>query len=534
MFKSSFWHIRIAAAISILILEVMLLSLMVDASKVPENGLLSLLLAQAGNLLRWIIVTVGLLVLLITNGFRQRIQILVSQYSPSAVFGVFLLHQGAFFILVSITHLVFRATGTESYFGYLWFFTVILTGLTWCLLIASAENWKSFVNREQVSIVRAAISGAIIVGLGFYFQRYWDSMTEFTFSATRVLLGIFYEDIITDIAQNKLGVDEFWVYIAPVCSGIEGVILAVSISAIYVYLSRAHLKFPYALTLLPLAAVISIALNIIRITLLIIIGAEVSPLLAVGSFHSVAGWISAVLVALLLIFVFSSWDWIQKQSFEEERSTRAQSDSALAQAILIPFVVYLGLTLIGTALPMRIDHFYPAKLIVTGAIFLYYWPVYRLYKPEQLQLSALIGVLVAIVWVVSSPDDALYNTATDTELIAMPFVLMIVWGILRLAGYWFLTPVMEELVFRSYLLHRLSGTTISNVSQPAFSLFALLVSSMLFGFLHHAWFAGTVSGLLFAGLRFHTRSLSNSIVSHIIANILVSTWAIYTQNWSLF
>ena len=185
-------------------------------------------------------------------------------------------------------------------------------------------------------------------------------MTEFTLGSTKAILELFYDNIIFDPVRRDLGVDKFWVNIAPVCSGIEGAVLAVSIAAIYLFLSRKYLIFPHALILLPFAGVISIAFNILRIAALIVLGAEISPALAIGGFHSVAGWITAILVALLIVFVFSHWNWIQKANVIENQTTNDYEDSDLAQAILIPFVIFTAATLIGGIFVEGFDYFYAA------------------------------------------------------------------------------------------------------------------------------------------------------------------------------
>ena len=173
MVKPSFWHLRVGSVFTILILEVLLLSLMVDTSAVLENDILTLVLAQTGLVLRWMIVSTCLFILLLSSGFKHRIHILVSQYSSFSAFGVFILHQLSFFILVCLTHLVFHKSGTEIIFSYLWIVTLWLTGLTCCLLIANTNSWKAFINREKASIVGATLSGAIVVALGLYFQLTW-------------------------------------------------------------------------------------------------------------------------------------------------------------------------------------------------------------------------------------------------------------------------------------------------------------------------------------------------------------------------
>jgi exosortase E/protease (VPEID-CTERM system) len=346
-------------------------------------------------------------------------------------------------------------------------------------------------------------------------------------------LELFYSDITYDASQNQLGVGAFWVDIAPICSGIEGAVLAVSIAAIYLYLSRKYLKFPHALILLPPAGLVSIALNIVRITALIILGAEVSPALAIGGFHSVAGWITAVLVVLLIVFVFSSLRWIQKIPENEDESTTPSADSSLALSILIPFVIFTGATLVGVIFIDKFDYYYPVKVVLTFAAILYFWKIYQFQIPDRKFGAIAVGALVAVVWVLMLPVNEQVNSNISAAFDAMPLWALIGWVTLRLLGFWLLAPILEELVFRGYLLSRLSGQEISTVNKPDFSLFALIVSSLLFGLVHSAWLAGTVAALLFAFVRSRTNSITSCIAAHITANVLVAGWAAYSGNWSL-
>jgi len=81
--------------------------------------------------------------------------------------------------------------------------------------------------------------------------------------------------------------------------------------------------------------------------------------------------------------------------------------------------------------------------------------------------------------------------------------------------------VCEELLFRGYLLDRLS------IQDQTWR--AIMVSSMLFGLFHQGFQilpGATLSGIFFAFLTVRTGSLVNPIVSHFVVN----TWAIVVAN----
>jgi len=69
----------------------------------------------------------------------------------------------------------------------------------------------------------------------------------------------------------------------------------------YLWLFRSELRFPAAFLLLPAGVAAIWVANVVRIAVLIAIGASWSPDVAVVGWHSQAGWIGFSIVALLLI-----------------------------------------------------------------------------------------------------------------------------------------------------------------------------------------------------------------------------------------
>ncbi|WP_074221791.1 archaeosortase/exosortase family protein [Rhodovulum sp. ES.010] len=67
---------------------------------------------------------------------------------------------------------------------------------------------------------------------------------------------------------------------------------------VFLILFRHELRFPLALVLLPLGIAVSALLNVVRIVALLALGLSGHPELAVGGFHSHAGWLMFTLIAL--------------------------------------------------------------------------------------------------------------------------------------------------------------------------------------------------------------------------------------------
>jgi exosortase E/protease (VPEID-CTERM system) len=107
-------------------------------------------------------------------------------------------------------------------------------------------------------------------------------------------------DVVSDPAVNLLGTGAFQIYIAPVCSGHEGIGLAAASLTIYLVLFRQRLRFPQAYFLLPIGILAIWICNAVRITALILIGTYLSKDIARAGFHSQTGWImfAAITIAI--------------------------------------------------------------------------------------------------------------------------------------------------------------------------------------------------------------------------------------------
>lgn len=532
---------RLFSVLTLLAAEMLLLSNLVDAQTLPQTGVLSAILAEAGNLLKWVVVALGILALMLAKDFQARVSGLLQGDVVKPLTVTLPVHLLFFGLFATVTYYYFGDHAAaapdsrgEQWLGLLWLLLTVPVVFSWLALISDLRSWAVFAREEKIALLVSVGGGAVVLALGIVAQQLWESMADITMRASSWGLALFYDDLLIDTEKKYLGVSGFWVEIAPECSGIEGMVLALAVTLVYLFLSRDFLRFPHSFVLLPLAVLLAAVLNIVRVVALIIIGAEVSVDIAVGGFHSVGGWISSVLVALLIVFVFTKWGWIQrkdKQQVGAEYPLAADAD--LAQAILLPFIVFLGMTLFSGIFAQDFDYYYPIKVFVTLAFVAFFWKRYQFVYSGRILEATGIGFVVAVIWVLMIPGDAEANTKVSEALFSMPVWMLVGWAVFRLLGFLVMAPILEELVFRGYLISRFSGQEIDNVRKPEFSIIALVLTSVLFGFLHSEWLAGVVAGLLFALVRYRSASIFPCIVAHAVANLAVSIWAIYTANWSL-
>jgi hypothetical protein len=77
-------------------------------------------------------------------------------------------------------------------------------------------------------------------------QAFWPPLAGATFWLARVCLGLLYSDVVVRVPERVLGTPQFQVAIDPACSGYEGIGLVTLLLLFYLWLFRAHLRFPRA------------------------------------------------------------------------------------------------------------------------------------------------------------------------------------------------------------------------------------------------------------------------------------------------
>jgi CAAX prenyl protease-like protein len=101
----------------------------------------------------------------------------------------------------------------------------------------------------------------------------------------------------------------------------------------------------------------------------------------------------------------------------------------------------------------------------------------------------------------------------------------------RLLGLVIVVPVIEELFWRSFLMRWLIDLDFTRVPIGRVTWAAAGLSSGFFALLHPEWLPALVTGLLWAGLLWKTRSLSACALSHATANLALGIYVLATAEW---
>lgn len=496
-----------------------------------------------GQFAKVCVLFVFIFVLVIKDRLLGYAYIFVNQVTIKRVFLWLAPQLGAYFLLYRLSYLVFAPDAPElsAFYYMLWLAAVCACVLFSMVMFAPKSIWHRVARREWLpAIVALGVSSAVWL-VSTQVSGLWGPMSEYTFLLVAVaLLFINEEQLYVDIEEKVIGLGDFAVNIAPACSGYEGIGLITAFTAIYLYLYKQEFRFPRAYLLFFIGALAIWLLNAVRITVLILIGSYWSPEIAVGGFHSQAGWITFISTSLALLWLAKKMTFftvppVSKSVRVEEKPIQTVSDNAdTAIATLVPMVVLLTVILISSAISAGFDWLYPVRVLTVIAA-LVWASKFLQWRPYSIRLESVgAGVFVALVWMfmlVGSADESNAEFASSLWSIELGWAYL--WLFIRFIGSVITVPIAEELAFRAYILCKFSGTPVNIRGVMPVSVVAVLVSSLMFGALHGAWLAGTIAGIVYAIVRLRSDHLGDAIVAHAVTNAILFMYALSTGEWVL-
>ncbi len=533
------------ASLLLAVFEVTLLTLEFDTSSSAFQNMPYPLygsLLYSSKALRIIIASLGALVILSLPHIKLiQINIQKQQKNPyylRFLFLHFLTLAGFYYLcwllIVAIPGGTITTNLMVNVYGIGWLFLGLLSITCLLLFIADIEFWLELVKKEAKIFLAAALTGLISQTIGFFTTTFWEKLPKWSFLLTKDLLGLLYPNVIDETENLILGVNDFSVEISPQCSGYEGMGLITVFLTLYLWMFRKQLRFPHVLIMLPIGVIAIWLLNIVRITLLIIIGDKISSKIATGGFHSSAGWIIFVGLSVGLIVVLQKISFFNKAPGTTSLAVQTDNTDNKALALLIPFAVLLTSILLSNVFSHAFDWFYPLKVVISIMVLWYYRKIYCTYKRELNPVAVLIGVVVFFVWLALVPNTEEANVSFAKSLFSESPTIVTAWLSFRVLGACVTVPIIEELVFRGYILSKLINKDITQVREGTFTWLSFIVSSVLFGLLHGNWLAGTMAGMAFAYALYRRGHLFDAVIAHSVTNLLLSFYVIYTQNWSLW
>lgn len=400
-----------------------------------------------------------------------------------------------------------------------------LTAAVGALLAAAPPAaWLAVLRRGGVALAGVLALAAVLPEATEALYPIWRSpaLTDATFAAVVMLSEAFGQPVTTEPARHLIDAGDFEILVGRPCSGIEGFVLITAFTAGYLWLFRAELRFPYVLLLLPAGLLASWGLNVVRITALVAIGENGAPDLAVGGFHSHAGWLMFSMLALGLIAVSRLVPAFRRAG----PAVTGQGPPPLLQdrtaAEILPFVAFMGAALVTSTFSSEPALLYPVKALAMAAALLAFRPLILALPWRIDALSVAAGLLIGAAWIAAEPPQTGPHPAT-----ALAPALLAGWAVFRVIGTVILVPVVEELFFRGYLLRRIG------VAGGWMALVAVVASAGLFAVLHERWLLAAGAGLVFGALVLRSGRVTDAIVAHMAANALIAAWAAATARWDM-
>jgi exosortase E/protease (VPEID-CTERM system) len=453
--------------------------------------------------------------------------------SPSARIAWLAVHVAALLLFVRTTATVFDPALADRNAGMwvaAWFVLGAATLAAWALALWPRRiSWLESKSVRAFAGVAAALGGAACLS-GYVAEALWQPLARTTFSVVGAMLGVIYPQVVSQPEHLRLGTPGFAVRIAPECSGYEGIGLLLAFLAIYLWVYRRELRFPTALVLLPIGAVVMWVVNALRIVALIAIGTAGWRNIALGGFHSQAGWIAFNAIALSFVVLLNRGGYFRT---EAAVSAAAHQDDA-TPAYLVPFLVVVACAMITGAFSAGIDWLYPVRVVAAAWML---WLFRRSYAHLGWTISwraIAIGCVTFAIWIALVPSGPA-GEPLPAALQSVPFAWAAAWLALRIVGYTVTVPLVEELAFRGYLTRRLMRSDFEHLPLGLFSWWSFVVSSLLFGALHGGlWLAGTIAGMTFALALYQRRAIGDAVVAHATTNGLIAMYVLTTGRWSMW
>jgi exosortase E/protease (VPEID-CTERM system) len=428
--------------------------------------------------------------------------------------------------------------------GLAWAFLLLAVSATAAAACAALpwRDWKRAASIPGMIWVYSGVAAVLVVATTATVRSLWQPAAAVTFQLVRTVLSPFVALTVMDPARLILGTRHFKVSIAPECSGLEGVSLLLFFGGLWLFLFRKECRFPQALLLLPIGAVLEFLLNAVRIAALVLIGSAGARQIAAGGFHSQAGWICFNAVSIGLCAGASRMRWFTKTA--ETRA--AVHESEWTPAYVMPLLAMVAAGMLSRAVSGGFEWFYGLRVAAVVAVLWVYRREYRALDWGGWSVwGAGAGVVVFAIWI-AGPDAgmqlALHSGMQLALHAGMPLALheasapvRWAWIAVRAVSAVVTVPIAEELAFRGFLMRRLRAREFDLVAAAGLHWPSLAISSILFGALHGArWPAGIAAGAIYGLVYARRGRLGDAVLAHGTTNALLAGAVLFFGDWQFW
>jgi exosortase E/protease (VPEID-CTERM system) len=525
---------RCLSLTALLVLEIFFLTIRFDTRRLDfEPRWWAAWMGEVYWLPRFAIAMAGALLLLAGKVLWDALLRLAPELQPLRRAGPFLIaHLFICAAFTQVSALIFDTDTRVAPAAGLWVVAWWVLGfLCVALLFLTAfpfEVWARCLWRGRSVLAAATAVGLAACAFGWATDFFWRPLAQGTLWIVQGLLGFLPVEVVSNTGDLEVGTASFAVVIGPACSGYEGIGLFWVFIGVYLWLFRKTLCFPQAFLLIAFGTALMWCCNVLRILGLIALGTWGSAAVALGGFHSQVGWLAFNVVALGLVAGSQRLRFFAKVAREPSPPTQAA-------VYLAPFTAVLATGMITAAFTAGFDYCYPLRLIVGGAILYHYRRSYTGLLVTWSWTAVAIGAGVFVLWIGLDQLQAQtgLKSTYPASLALMGRSWATAWLVLRLFGYVLLTPLVEELAFRGYLISRIIGDKAQEIGQVTWLSF--LLSSLLFGLFHQShWLAASLAGMAYALALFRRRQLMDAVLAHATTNAMIASYVLITERWSVW
>ena len=277
----------------------------------------------------------------------------------------------------------------------------VVVGLTsmalWVAAFLSTSDGGRLWRRGLHALPLGVVVGLAAWGAGDLTLESWQLLHLSTFWLVHTIMGrIVGHGFISQPQEFIIGTPRFTVQIGEMCCGYEGIGLILILLGIYLWIFRKRLRFPRAFAILPLGMVVIWVANALRIVALILVGDRISPAVALGGFHSVAGWLAFDGVGLSLVALThrSRFLTLERSAGEPRLATSPTA------AYLTPLLAIIATAMITGAFATDVECYYPLRVLAAAAMLGYHRRSYAECRGEvSWWWGGAIGVVVFALWI---------------------------------------------------------------------------------------------------------------------------------------
>ncbi len=521
---------RLAILGGIAILELLAISIWLDAELLRDRGALANLVHDWGA---WTVrlsvaIVLGSLIFAESRAKTSLERISAECAATRIAWPLVAAHLAALAVFVVLSSLLFQHHASGDLLVLAWgIIGVASFALAACALIP-LSIWTDIFRSTGDAWLYGLAAALVACTLGILAQRLWSPLSHWTLSLVAVMLRPFLSSLIADPSTMSIGTPSFHVEIAPQCSGYEGMGLMLAFSSAWLWFFRRQWRFPQAFVLIPLGVALIWLANAVRIAALVLIGNAGAEQIALGGFHSQAGWIAFNAIAIGICVAARRVPWLVDGMVHDAAPAAESNPTA---PYLMPFLAILAAAMVSRAASDGFEWLYPLRIAAAAGALWYFRKSYRDLDFRFSWIAAAAGAVVFAIWIGLDRT----HSAAPAALVHASNTARVSWIALRIAGAVLTVPIAEELAFRGFLLRRLISADFESVSWRFFSWAPFLISSAAFGLLHgERWLAGMIAGAVFALAQLRRGRIGEAIAAHAVANALVAAWVLLTGSWQLW